>query len=129
MKAEKAVYALLAADGGVTTLVSTRIYPHHLPQGATLEAIAYQLVGTPRELHHEGAETSVESRVQVTCHTETYAEAKVLQDAVRAAANGYTGTPASVTVEKCYTDDGPDDYDSDSGTYQAVIDLLITYQE
>jgi len=129
MRAEKAVYAMLTGDSGVTSLCSNRVYPRTLPQRHTLPALVYRLVSAPRELHHSGPETVVEARVQVTAHAETYSAAKGLQAAVQAAADGTTGTLGGVVVERVHTEDGPDTNDSDTSTELAITDLLLTYRE
>jgi hypothetical protein len=96
---EAGIYAILAADPTVSPLVGTRIYPGMLPQGATLEAIVYQRVSGPREDTLGGVATLVHPRIQIDCFAETYAEAKALATAVRAAFDGYSGAAAGVTIQ------------------------------
>jgi hypothetical protein len=129
VRSEQAIFSLLTNDAGVSAIVGTRVFPRGLPQNHTLPALVYQLISAPRELTHSGPETLVEARVQITAHATTYAAAKTLQNAVQVASDGFTGTPASVTVQATRTEDGPDQYDPKTETEQAIIDILISYQE
>ena len=82
---EQAIYTALSTTSGVTSLVSTRSYPVVLPQGVAFPAITFSRVSTDPVFALAGSEGKDAVRVQVDCWSRTYANAKDIANAVRAA--------------------------------------------
>ena len=98
MSIETGLYAYLTANSGVSAIVSTRLYPLKLPQGATLPALAYQLISNARPHDITAGPTGhAFPRFQITSYAESYSAAKSLAAAVRSALDGYRGAMGSET--------------------------------
>jgi hypothetical protein len=89
------VYTILAADGGVTAICSTRIYPLTRPQLTALPAVRIVTVAVEPYDTKSGASTLDAIRVQIDCYAISMLTAQQLEEAVRAAIDRYRG---SVTV-------------------------------
>jgi hypothetical protein len=103
-----AIYSILANDAGVAALVSTRIYPTFVPQGASMPAITYQRIVAVRDHVLDGTTEMVAATYQINCWAETYAETRALSDAVRAALDDYEGTVNSVVIQNIHLTDEDD---------------------
>ena len=79
------LYQLLKADAAVSALVTGRIYPLRLGQGAALPAIAYQKISDPKTSGLRGCELPRVARVQISLFSRDYAELDALDAAVQAA--------------------------------------------
>ena len=109
MALESALYNYLTVTAtDVLAIVSKRVYPGFLPQGASLPAITYAKVSGPR-IEHMGGKTGLEyPRVQINCWASTYSAAKALADKVRIAMDAYSGTWGSDTIRACILQDEAD---------------------
>jgi hypothetical protein len=94
---EAGLVAKLTTTAGLTALISTRVYLERIPQGATLPCITYQRIDTPRVLTHDtsGSAGTAYPRFQFDAWATTYASAKAITDALRAALSGFKGTITS----------------------------------
>ena len=126
---ETAVRAILAADGTVSGLVSSRIYPMKLPQGPTMPAITYSRVSGPRVETITGPSGLAHPRVQVDSWASTYAGVKALATAVRKALDGYRGTIASVRVGGIIMDGELDLYEPGVEEYRVTQDYVVWHDE
>ena len=97
MAIEQSIRKILADDSTVAGLVSSRIYPQVIPQGASMPAITYQQVSCNREFNHDGPADFADFRFQINCWSNTYTQSRSLADAVRAALNGASGKKATGT--------------------------------
>lgn len=95
MTVESALYAIAAANVGISGLVSTRIYRERLPQGETLPALVYQQVSELPDLAHDGPPGTSKLRYQWTCYAADPTGAEALKNAVVSAFHGYSGTTGS----------------------------------
>lgn len=129
MTIEQGLYTHLAADGGVSALVSTRIYPQVIPQDVDLPAIAYQKISAPRDHTHDGPSGLVRARMQITCAGASYAVAKTLSEAVRAALDGFSGTMGSTTVNAVFLDNERDDWAQVFESPVVEADYMFWYLE
>lgn len=116
------VKAALSGNSGVTNLVSTRIYPLLLPQHPTLEAISYQRISNTGTF---GSTDLRESRWQINCWAETYAETQVLAAAVKTLFEEYTDTDQTPGIKMARVVNETDDYDDDSKTYRTIVDVIL----
>ena len=132
MRAEKVIRSLLMAASGVTALVSDRAYPHIIPQGATLPALAVEHISTVDlfTLDASAAYGLTQSRIQVTAIAKDYVTQKALLEEVRKACTYQRGTIAGVGVVSVLRDGvGPDIRDDDVGIFTQSVDFLVTYRE
>lgn len=95
---EKAIYSILANDPDVEGLVSTRVYPLIVPQGASMPAITYEQNSGPREHTMTGPIGMVPAMFVINCWSSTYAQSRTLADYVRIALDGYAGTVGSQKI-------------------------------
>ena len=128
--------ALLVAASDVTDLVGTRIYPEMRQQGEDFPAIVYQLVSTQPQNAMEGGGATVATRASMSFDSiaETYAGAKTLASAVRAAIGDLaSGTYSTVVIKSCFHEgDSAITEDSqvagDRGVSRIVSDYTIWYE-
>jgi hypothetical protein len=74
----------LAADSGITALVSDRIYPMVVPQGAAMPALTFQHIGGQPMTNLAGGDGNLLNyRVQINCWSDTYLQAQALAELVR----------------------------------------------
>ena len=130
-----AVQAVLANDSGVSALVSTRIYPDHLPQKTpTYPAIVITLIDETSVIHMGGMSGLGDARIQVDCYANTRLGAAALSDAVRLSLSDYTGTSQSVVVRHTYPGTGFAAYEppidgTDLALYRHSRDYRAVYVE
>lgn len=96
---EPAIYALLAADAGVSALVGARIYQGRLPQDPTYPALVYQVVSEQMDTAYDGAVGPGTQRIQVDSYDDDYPGSRALDAAVKEALTGARGTYATVQIE------------------------------
>jgi hypothetical protein len=93
MSAETTTYSTLSGAAGVTSLVSTRIYPDFVPQEKTLPAVAITRINTEFiNTIHNATPLGAFVELEVWCMASTRAGANALADAVTnaiAAASGF----------------------------------------
>lgn len=131
---EKGFYALLAATSGVTSLVSTRIYPGKAPQNAGTRYVVYRRTMNEQRRHLKGSSNLKRAVISVECFGATYDQAKELYSAVYAAIgeNGTTATWDSQSVKIAYWEDDSDDYvppqtKDDVGVHSILMELVVWY--
>lgn len=123
--------AKLKATSGVTSLVSTRIYPMLRPAGSILPAIAYQVTSNNHVNSAGGTTTTREMRITVDCIAGTYAGAWALADAVRTALSGWVDSSSCVW----HLDDESDGAEvlgpgqEENTSYTVTQDYLVWYDE
>lgn len=145
MTLEQGLHAFLASRSGVSTLVSTRIYPVILPQAPRYPAITYNRVSRDTEHHLLGPVGRDVARISINSWASTYAGAKALADTVRLALDGYRGpflslaSPAVLitTVGATHLDNEIDLYEEDAedpatqkkGIFRVLQDYFISHTE
>jgi hypothetical protein len=97
MSLEQDLYLYLTADADLAAIVSTRIYPVHLPEGTTLPALSYFMVDNPPDYSHDGITTLEHPRYQFDCWATSHVNVIALQDAVKAALNRFRTLGIRVT--------------------------------
>lgn len=131
---EEGLKTYLTGYAGLTSLISTRVHPMRIPQGATIPCLTYQRISTPRIKTHDssGSSGTAYPRFQFDAWATTYAGAKAITDQVRAALNGYKGTIGTtntVTIQASLVDDEKPEFDSETGLFRILSDYLIWHQE
>lgn len=89
MNAERAVFALLAADSTITSLVSTRIYPNQAKQDTAVPYVVYrQVADETQQAKLRGVADVTIVDIQVEIYAVTNAEVDAIQEAVVNRLNG-----------------------------------------
>jgi len=93
MSAQSDLVARLKADGGVTALVGSRIYPAPRPVNVQKPVITYRRITSVGTLEIDGGVSHYSNRIQINCWDDSYKTANDLSDAVKAALSGYGYIP------------------------------------
>ena len=126
---EAALFAVVTGDAGVAALIGTRLYPGHLPQNPTYEAMTYRRVNTGRPHAHDGPGDLAKARFQFSCFGATYSAARTLANTLRTAIDGYKGTVAGVRIDGILFIDEQDAYEDETGVYMLPIDFRVIHKE
>jgi hypothetical protein len=126
---EQGIYWHLTQTVGVSSLVSTRIYPALMPQNPTFPCLTYQRISTHRYRIYHGAGQAAAPRFQIDSWAVSYAGAKALAAAVRVALDGYHGSMSPVTVGACEIVNETDVYDEEARVYRVIQDYRILHNE
>jgi hypothetical protein len=100
MNVGQIIYGILSATTGVTSLVSTRIYPDMAPQNASFPYIVFQKLSTTPTDTKEGVSPLDKMLVQIDCYSNNYDTAHSIAAAIRVALDRYTGTINGHKVDK-----------------------------
>lgn len=116
LSAETLIFGTLTANGPLTALVATRIYPDFLSQEITLPAIVTQRVESEYvNTIHTGAAAATRITMDTWCLAATRIGAEALADAVEVA------LPAGLFV----LTDRRIEFDPDTETFAAVVTSKI----
>jgi len=133
---EEGIVAYLKAYGGLTTLISTRIYPIMFPDGATMPCVTWQRVDTPytHTMDTAGATgTLTRPRFQFDVWAETPLAAKTIQDQLRAALNGRRGATGAgsvtATIRASLAQNETIERDPPTRLYRGISEFFIWYEE
>lgn len=132
---EEALIYGLGHNGGVSALVSTRVYGPKIPQNATMPCICVTRIDTPRILTHDtsGAAGTAHPRFQIDAWATTHSSAKTITDAVRGYLNGFHGTIGgggyTATVQGALVDNERIEYDTEGELYRSQSDYIIWHTE
>lgn len=118
---EPSIFSALTADATVSGLVGTRVYPLVLPQKAGLPAVSYLRVSGRQEMSLSGLSGLEAPRIQIDCWATTYAGAKALAAAVRAAM-------LSATAFKVGSVSDRDLYEDDTNVFRVSIDFSVWHR-
>lgn len=126
---EEAAVAFLQANATVSGLVAKRIYPKRMPsQLPTMPAIAYTKVSGPRDgvqtgsaLHHP--------RLQFSCYSTDYLQAKQLAKAVGDAFDSYAGPMGNFTRVATDVENEIDLTDDETKLYHTAVDVVFWHAE
>jgi len=102
MSLEGAIYTLLAADGTVSGIVSTRIHNIYLPEGVSIPAIVFSQISGVPDYSCDGATGQRASRYQITSWARTPVLARTLAAAVDSVFSGYFGTSDSTVFQAAF---------------------------
>ena len=101
------LYTYLAAQSGITNIVSTRIYPIILPQKPTYPAISYSDDDNNYTESFAGQTDHVQSIFQLNGWAKTYAGATTLGAAISTALKNASGSFGGITIQRCTVISGP----------------------
>ena len=129
---ETALYTRLAAFAGLTSLVSTRIYPGVTAQPPTYPFVVYQRISGPRIQKITGPSGVAQARFQIDAWADTVLGARAVADQIRYALDGYRGTSDTIVVKGSTLLDDRDFVDDSvppNVYYRASQDFLISHDE
>ncbi len=114
--------------GGLTALVGSRIFPVYLPKGATLPALTYNKISSPRVRSHSGPSHLAHPRIQINIWANTFTELESVAAQLVAALEAYKGLMGSdQTVSFVETE--LDDFDEEAEIHRRIMDVLIWHTE
>ena len=79
----ESLYKYLSSNDKIWQIVTDKIYPVLLPQDCTLPAIVYAPVVANYSSAHQGDTGYVKQTVQITCHANTFKEARQLSRLIK----------------------------------------------
>lgn len=130
---DEGLIAYLQGFAGLVALISTRVYLMRIPQTATLPCLTVTRVSTPRELCHDTSGSTgalAHPRFQFDAWATTYASAKAINDQVRAALNGHTGTTGTgITIRAALVADEVPSFDPETKLYRSRSDYHVWHEE
>jgi len=119
----------LAENSGVSSKVSTRIYPLLLPENnPTLPAITYQRISNTAT---NGSTALRETRWQISCWAKRsegisgYKAAQELAASVKSALEEYRDTSETPGIKQAYVVNENDDYDDEARVYRTIVDVML----
>ena len=96
------LYTYLAAQAGISSIVSTRIYPEQLKQDPTYPAVTFRIESHDFDNTFEGNGGFVRSDYMVDAWATTHASAITLSNAIRAALKNHTGAFGGIDVMQVF---------------------------
>lgn len=128
MQVEVALRTHLLASP-ITRLVSQRIYPLLLPQGATFPAITFQRISSVRDRTYDAPIYLVTARVQFSCWAETWNDCRALAEDLRMILNGFRGIMAGIPVPSIRILNELDLHDPETDLYHMACDYEVVAEE
>lgn len=129
----KALSYHLKNNSGLNALISDRVYPIRLPQGATLPAVCYQDISAGFTQAHKEKSALPRPRFQFTIYAATVESSNSIGAALKAAIDGYKGTMGTgaylTKVEACLLKNELTNDDPETGIYLRYQDYIIQYKE
>ena len=129
MSIEDGLRTHLIADGPVTALVSSRIYPLKLPQKPAYPALTYEIIADIPYRGLEGDAALEVVRARIHSWAETFTASKDLAKKVRTALADFSGTMGSPArkVTSVRFETWNDIYEDVPEVYRRVTDFYITH--
>ena len=112
------IYTELSGDSGLTTLISTRIYPNWLPQDATLPAVSYTQIGETIQNSISGELGLRNYSIQFDVWADDYSTAQSVVAALNSAVQG-------ASLFKPYRQSQQDLYEPNVDTHRVSVDYSI----
>jgi len=128
MTIETELRTRLLADGTISGLIGTRLYPVVLPQDPTMPALVSSRVSGQRLHNLSGVAGRGMPRITIDCWASTYAGSKTLAAAVRSSLDGLNGLLTTINAS-IKIDNEIDDYEDDTGLYRVIQDYIINHLE
>lgn len=111
----------------IGTSTAARIYYQKMPQTATLPAIVYNRISSPRSRTHDGDSNLSKPRIQYSIWAETPDAVMALADAFEDEFKSFSGTAGSSIVYATIVENRLSLIDPESKYYHIPIDLMIQY--
>jgi hypothetical protein len=128
---ETAMVPLILAQAPVTDIIGDALQPIPAPEDlAGYPCITYQTASYKADYHATGNSGWAQKRIVYNCWASSYLQAITLQEALRSALTGYSGTLSDGTqVYFIEIVNGENYFESDSRLYRATLHALIQYAE
>jgi hypothetical protein len=97
---EAFLYQRLTSQTAVSSLIGQRVFPLIAPTGTPLPLVVFQRTGVERPQSLAGNVGNPVVTMQLTTYGTSYTSVKSIARAVRLAVDGWTGTTASVTIQR-----------------------------
>jgi hypothetical protein len=123
---EEALYSRLTGFSGLSSLISTRVYPCLLPQGTEKPACYYEIDETRRESTDAADDTYRITDLTVTVVADSYRSAKAVTDQVELALARWTQSTPVEVIETLVTHKGIMAV-QDTNEFIAVTEVNIQY--
>lgn len=130
----EAIYSYLSKNESVKNYVDGRLYPILLPQDCVLPAIVYAPVVANYSSAHQGDTGYVKQTIQITCHANTFKDARKLSRLIKKLLQDYRGDMSGLFIEAVFikTDfdiDGNSSLKFDMDEYMSSIEFEIHFNE
>ena len=122
---ETELRAYLLNDPDIKRMIGNRMYPLVLPEKAAFPAIAYTMVS--KGSHH--LINIAFPRIQFSCFSPSYMEAKNIAGKIREALQRYKGQMGSNRVIQGVFENEYEMYEKDTGLYHVACDIKIIFRE
>jgi hypothetical protein len=129
MLIEEGLYAYLSTYSGLVSLISTRIYPVHIPQDAVSPHMSYQKIYSERNHALKNDSSVVEASFQFDVYAKSYNSVKAICEQLRKALQDFSGSMSSVTVQAVLMINEIDDYEETTKEYKTMTEYKIFYVE
>lgn len=97
---EAFLFQRLTSQTAVSQYIGSRVYPLLAPTGTPLPLVIYQRTAVERPQSLAGNVGNPVVTLQLTTYGTSYTSVKTIARAVRLAVDGWTGTTASVTIQR-----------------------------
>lgn len=129
MSLDADLFSFVTAQTAVSALIGTRLYPGHAPQNPTYPLATYHRVSGTRVSSLGGDSGLADPRFQFSAQSPSYATARSVAEAMRAALSGYQGLMGATDVRASAASSDIDIYYDDIGVWQSSFDVFLTHQE
>ena len=127
--AETAIYSILSNDSTLTAIIGTKLFPVVAEQGAANPLVVFSII-SERPTNAMGVDINpVESTIQISCYSDTGAQALSIKDAVKNALQRYQGTSGGVVVQDIFYENQRADYDGELKEHRRDLDFRVYFEE
>lgn len=130
---DTAIRARLVADGAVSALVGTRIYPIRAPDNPTLPMLTYQRISNIREHVMTGEQakfTTTLFQIDVWAkESGGISQARSIAAAIRSSLDDFRGIITGIDVQGILSDNEWDTWDEDTETFRITLQFRIMHRE
>lgn len=126
---EAEIFQLLTEAPDVVALVSTRVYPLVIPQGAALPAVTYQRISGIHETTLAEPSHLTRPRFQLVAHAPTYLAARTLANTIKTTLNGRRAPRSTTTIQTISIENEFDHYNPAqpdlAASWSSYLDIVI----
>lgn len=126
---ESAIYSILSVASGLTALTALRIYPLEAPVNVVAPYLVFEKTDAQRHNVMGGKGGVSEARIEVTGFADTPEGAAALAVQIKAALEYYTGTSATIVVQRIFPDGESSGFDPSTKTYYYQCDFIAWFEE
>lgn len=129
MTLHEAWWTWLKSRPGVAAALGDRVFPHVLPDRATLPAATYTRTSTDRERNLSGTSGLCRAVIEFMVAGTTLEQAEAAADAVRQAVDGFQGDLGGVWVWEIAVEGQGAGYDESLDRHFVGMDIVIEHAE